>query len=182
MLEELDEAFNYLLVVLGIMAGALSGIPELYPSPPYPTPEGGYTMVMLRVLILPVIILVFIWLWGLLARNKGSQVIAKSLSWILAFIILVADLTLLFFAFISPHIPTPEEAPGGPGALLPVLLLVFYAPAYVSVLLNAYVIRPRMMEIYKDSQFLKNQWGQALLYIGTAVLYHLYYFGFAYVG
>lgn len=182
MREELDEAFNYLLVVLGIMAGALFGIPELYPSPPYPTPEGGYTMVMLRMLILPVIILVFLWLWGLLARNERSQVLAKSLSWILAFIILIADLTLLFFAFISPHLPTPEEAPDGPGPLLPVLLLVFYAPAYLSVLLNYYVIRPRMMEIYKDSQFLKNQWDQALLSIGAVVLYHFYYFGFVSAG
>jgi len=77
---------------------------------------------------------------------------------------------------------TAEEAPGRPGALLPVLILVYYAPAYLSVLFSHYMIRPRMMEIYKDSQFLRNRWTLVLLYLGTVVLHHLYYFGFAYRG
>ncbi|MFX0203959.1 MAG: hypothetical protein ACFFCW_48295, partial [Candidatus Hodarchaeota archaeon] len=66
---ELDDAFNYLVVVLSIMAGALFGVPELYVSPPLaPLPEGGYGLAMLRLMIIPVVILVCLWLWGLLAR------------------------------------------------------------------------------------------------------------------
>jgi len=173
--DELDDAFNYLVIVLSIIAGALFGVPELYVSPPYPSLEGGYGLAMLRVLILPVVILIFFWLWGLLARNKGSQVVVKSISWILAFTILIADLTLLSFSLMSPYFPTAEERPSGPGALLPALYLIFYAPAYLPIIFSNYVIRPRMKETYRDSRFLNNPWGQALLYIGAFVYYQFYY-------
>lgn len=53
----LNDAFSWLVVVLGIIAGALSQFPEIWPFQTKPTTP-IMPIFLVRVLILPVIILV----------------------------------------------------------------------------------------------------------------------------
>jgi len=160
----LDEAFNWLVLILSIIASALSGFPELYPLS---SPRAELALV--RLLVFPVVILVFLWLLGLLARNLEFQVIMKSFSWILASIILTADLMLLLMAAI------PLKGAGGPPTLLTHVIsaLFILSPLYFSLLFCLFAVRPRMRETYKDSRFLHSLPKQALLYISAVGSYLL---------
>jgi hypothetical protein len=89
------------------------------------------------------------------------------------------DLILLFFFSISPYYP--KEGPG-PGALLPIFLIIFYSILYLSIIFYSHLIRPRMREFYKDSGFLKSLSKQALLYIVVALFYQFYYWVFVGMG
>lgn len=76
MSDRLDEAFNWLIVIIGIIAGALCQFPELWPF--YGSLD--ISILLVRLLILPVIVLVGIWLWSYLAREIKHQIVLKSLS------------------------------------------------------------------------------------------------------
>jgi len=126
-------------------------------------------------MIFPVVILVFLWLWSLLARNINHQVVVKAFSWIYASIMLVADLVILIFSS-NPAKFKALPAPAGPyattlGAII--LGLILSSPLYFSIFFCLFVIRPRMRERYKDSRFLYSLPKQALLYIAAVLLYLL---------
>ena len=175
----LDEAFNWLVLILSIIAGALSQYPELYPSPPFITPKAGVNIALLRILIFPIIILALLWLWSLLTKRTDIQVIIKSFSWILAFMVLIEDLVLFLFSSISPYFPGGE----GPGALLPILILIFTSPLYLSIILFIRVIRHRLMEIYKeDATFLNRPFESSFLYIWAVFYWVFYYWYFIAMG
>lgn len=178
MANQLDEAFNWLILLLSTIAGALSQYPELYPSPPFIIPKAGLNIALIRILIFPIVILVMLWLWSLLTKRTDIQVIIKSFSWILAFMVLIEDLVLLLFSSISPYLPKE----GGPGALLPLLILIFTSPLYLSIILFVRVIRHRLMEIYEDSTFLKSLFESSFLYIWATFYWVFYYYYFIGMG
>jgi len=161
----LDEAFNWLVLILSTIAGALSQFPEFYPltSP-------RVELALVRLLVFPVVILVFLWLWGLLARKSEFQVVIKSYSWIFASIILMADLILLLLGTVIPR-----GYFGGPPSLLGNIMsaILITSPLYLSLLFCISVVRPLMREIYKDSKFLYSLPKQALLFIAAVLLYLL---------
>ena len=163
MSNQLDEAFNWFVLILGVIAGALSQFPEIVPLR-----EQQMGLKLLRLLIFPMVILAFLWLWSLLARRTETQVIVKSLSWIFASILFMTDLVLLLLTIY------PVRIPGGPraGPLdVAIQALVLSSPLYFSLLFCLFVIRPRMREIYKDAKFLYSLSQQALLYVAAVVLY-----------
>jgi hypothetical protein len=129
-----------------------------------------HTIALIRLMIFPIVALVFLWLWSYLTQSKGRQVILKALSWILASIILMADVVLLILATYRPVIP------GGPQATLfdlAISLLILASPLYVSALFCLFAVRPRMREIYKDSRFLYSFPQQILVYILAVGVYFL---------
>lgn len=87
----MDEAFNWLVVLLGTIAAAMSQFPERVPF----LLQGSLAVV--RIFVFPFVILVILWLAGSLARETGSQVVLKSLSWIYASAILAIDFVALLF-------------------------------------------------------------------------------------
>jgi len=172
--DQLDEAFNWLVLILSTIGGSLSQFPELYP---FSSPQ--VELAVLRLMIFPVIVLVFLWLLGLLIRNISYQVVVKAFSWIYASIMLVADLVVLIWAIMPSMFEVLEKIVGplgGPQATLLgniVLGLILSSPLYVSILFCLFVIRPRMRETYKDSRFLYSLPKQALLYVAAVLLYFL---------
>lgn len=73
MANDLDEAFNWLIVLLGIIAGALTQFPQLaafswllFPEEASQPIPSNVDYLLLRLLIFPVVCLVFFWLGGVL--------------------------------------------------------------------------------------------------------------------
>ena len=166
--DEIDDAFNYLVVILSIIAGALSQFPEIFPfSFAIQTPL-GIAIGFVRILFLPIIVLVFVWLWSYLARETEHKVVLKSLSWILASIIMFYQLIILFAGiyFSGATGVQPQENPLG----FIVALLILVSPLFLSPILYVSAIRPRLREIHKDSKFLVNTSQQVLLYIVAVLL------------
>lgn len=163
---KLDEAFSWLVVIIGIIAGALCQFPELWPL----LTPWEMSIQLVKLLILPVIVLVGVWLWGYLAIEKEHQVILKSLAWIFAAITLLFDVVLIVLASYKPGPPSPE----GGGPLLNTLgQIILFSPVYLAPFFYFFIIRPRMRKIYKNSKFLYSLPKQILLYIVTVILYFL---------
>jgi len=145
-LEEIDEAFNWLVLVLGTLSGALMASMHLYPLPSPPlTPKLEIQFV--RLLFVPFIVLVISWLSSHLIQNKGIRIVLKSFSWIYALILLLID--LLFFLSVI----LVSDIRGTP---LGVALL--WVPSLVYLVL----IRKRYKLIFPDSKFLKSKKIQVL--------------------
>lgn len=162
MASQLDEAFNWLVLILGIIAGVLSDFPQLLV-----VHTQWIELAVVRLLVFPVIILVFLWLCGLLARNVAFQVVMKSFSWIFASIILMADFVLLILGIFPIYIP---RGPGTTPLGMVIQGLILFSPLYFSIFCLL-VVRPRMREAYKDSKFLYSLPRQALTYIAAVLLY-----------
>jgi hypothetical protein len=127
---------------------------------------------LVRLLIVPIIVLVFIRLWSYLTRDMEYRIILNSLSWILASIILLADVVLLTLAIYNPVFP----GVGGPQITLLGLVitaLILLSPLYFSLLFCFFVIRPRMRELHKDSAFLYSLPRQTFVYLAGVFLFLL---------
>ena len=158
------------MVILGIIAGALSQFPELWPFQIVPSFKPS--LLLVGFLILPLIVLVFIWLWSYLARMTEHQVVLKFLSWILASIMLLYNLAFILLASYGPDPATLT----GPGENLPqwmAMVRILLSPLYLTPPFCLFVIRPRMREIYKNSKWLHSLEKQVLLYIVAVLVYFL---------
>lgn len=145
-MEEIDEAFNWLVLVLGTLAATLVGSLHLYPLPNPPlTPK--IEIQFMRLLFVPLIVLVISWLGSNLVQNKGIRVVLKSFSWVYALVLLSLD--LLFF--LSVVLATDVRSS-------PLVVGMVWVPTLVYVGL----IRKRYKLIYPDSRFLNSNRLQAL--------------------
>lgn len=173
MANQLDEAFNWLVLILITASGALSQFPEILYFV-LPETQVGVAIWLVRILIFPVIVLVLIWLGGYLAKGTEKQTVLKSFSWILALIVLFY---LLIFMLLSFTFPGGPAEPSGPTQenlpLFMILVLSLISPLFLSPLIFHQVVRPRMREIYPSSKFLTSLSQEALIYIAAVLLYFL---------
>jgi len=168
---EIDKAFDWLVLILAVIAAAMCQFPELYPLKPYEIV--GLTLV--RVLVFPVVVLATVWLWSHLARKTEYKIVLKSFAWIYASFILTADIELLLLGTIMPLRRAGAQPFLAPGPLLTIFNLLFVAswPLIIPIIFCLFVIRPRFRELYKDSKFLYSLPRQALLYILALTTYLL---------
>ena len=160
----LDDAFNWLVVLLGTIAATICQFPELLRL--YRKGEAAEPTLIVRVMVFPILFLVLLWLGGSLSRKPGPQAAWKSLSWMYASLILAADIVLLLMG----SVPTIENLfEQGAGILQATVLLelIIAAPFY------AFVIRPRMRKLYADAGPANNLATQALFAIVAVGLYLL---------
>ena len=169
MANQLDEAFNWLVLILITTSGALSQFPEIF----YFLPESpvGSAVAIVRIVNFPVIVLVLIWLWGYLTNKTEHQVALKSFSWIFAFIILLYLLVFHVLSFTRPGGPPENGDPQHPLSNFVAVFLILGSPLYLSPLLFHRVVRPKMREIYQDSKFLSSLSQEVLTYIAAVLLY-----------
>lgn len=173
MANQLDEAFNWLVLILITASGALSQFPEILYFV-LPETQVGVAIWLVRILIFPVIVLVLIWLGGYLAKGIEKQTILKSFSWILALIMLFYLLIFMLLSFIFPGGPAEPSGPTQENLpLFMILVLSLISPLFLSLLVFHQVVRPRMREIYPGSKFLASLSQEALIYIAAVLLYFL---------
>jgi len=145
-LEEIDEAFNWLVLILTMLAGSLIQYPSLYPTfanrldPEIP---------VMRVILIPLIVLIIFWLGSHLIQNRGIKVVLKCSSWLYSLSILTVDLLFLVGGILGVHILENGLLWIGLASVVPILI-------YLSL------IRKQYQLIYLDSPFLKTNRKQVL--------------------
>jgi len=145
-LEEIDEAFNWLVLILGTLAATLVDFLHLFPLPSPPlTPK--IEIQFLRLLFVPLIVLIISWLSSHIIQNKGVRIVLKSFSWLYALFLLLIDLLFFLSVVLGEYIL---------GTLLGVGLL------WVPSLVYLVVIRKRYKLIFPDSKFLNSNKIQVL--------------------
>ena len=153
-MEEIDEAFNWLVLILGTMGSSLWGSTHLYPLPTGTlTPK--IEIQFMNLLFLPMIVLVISWLSSHLAQNKDRKIILKSFSWIYALLLLWAYL-LWFMSLVLQYDVR--------GTWLGVALIWIPSVVYLKS------VRKRYEPLYPDSKFLKSDRIQILFCIIVTLL------------
>lgn len=146
-MEEIDEAFNWLVLILTMLAGSLIQYPSLYPSFAYRLdPE----IPVMRVILIPLIVLIIFWLGSHLIQNRGIKVVLKCSSWLYSLSILTVDLLFLVGGILGEGVLSL-------GYGLPWIGLASVVP--ISIYLS--LIRKQYQLLYPDSQFLKTNRKQA---------------------
>lgn len=138
-MEEIDEAFNWLILILGTLAATLIQSIHLYPSPWELTLKVQIQFLIL--LFVPLIVLVISWLSSHLAQNSEVRIVLKSFSWIYALLLLLVDLIFFLSVILQYHLS---------GTLLVVVLL------WVPSLIYLASIRRRYILIFPNSKFLNS--------------------------
>lgn len=169
---QLDEAFNWLVIILSIIASALTNLKQISWISWGEIPS-NIDYLLLRQFIFPIVFLVFFWLWSFLAKKGELQIMLKFFSWTFASLILIVDLVMFGpLPVIRSYFPVYPFVEGGPPITVVGILLVCYSLVVIFPLfLSFFVIRPRMREIYKDSKFLNNTMKQVLLFLAAVLLF-----------
>lgn len=143
--DDLDRAFNWLVVLLSVITATIAQFPRLmFPSPVH---ENVREFFVVRFFVFPILVLIILWLYAFFATGKRTRGILKLLSWMFALIILSMDMMMMLittvpaFYYLIVNLGPPLSTIG---AVLLIELLV-PIPLYV------FVIYPRMNKVYPDS-------------------------------
>jgi len=162
---DVDEAFEWLVLIIGIVSAIMSQYPEFFyslsPSNIDPSLKAAKTIVP------PLIITILIWLLGKLSTNKRLQVVAKVVAWM--YVVGVTWLNIYTYSLglawasgipieSSPHVL--HEFLTGLG-----MLSFFFFPLIFTYL----VVIPKYREMYPDSTFLKSKVQFIITYIITQI-------------
>jgi hypothetical protein len=146
-LEEIDEAFNWLVLILGTISATLVDYRHLYPFSSLITPK--VEIQLMSLLFIPLIELVILWLSSYLIQKKEIRIVLKTFSWIYALFILILDLMFFLGIVVGKDIRTSPFI-AGPAFFIPSLI-------YLAI------IHSRYRAIYPDSKFLNSNVKQILL-------------------
>ena len=140
-MEEIDEAFNWLVLILCTIAAVLMQSVELFPLK-YPPLTPEIEIQFMRLLFVPLIILVVSWLSSHLIQSNKIRAVLKPFSWIYALMLLWIDLVYFLSVVLG------QDIRGTPASILG----TFWIPSVVY--LAAIPKRYRLM--FPDSKFLKS--------------------------
>jgi len=166
-LEEIDEAFNWLVLILSTLAGVLFQNPLLFTSmsyTPFRVRPSEPTIALIRVLVIPLIVLVSSWLGSRLIQNKGIRIFLKCFSWFQALMFLVIEFHFLVGAVLGEF-----------GTSLMAQGLFLWAPILLPSLVYLRFIRNQYKTIFPESKFLNSNKKQALFCIILTIFAVLYW-------
>lgn len=163
-LEEIDEAFNWLVLILSTLAGVLFQSPLLFTSiAPFRVRPSEPQIALVRVLLIPLIVLIISWLGSHLILHKETRIVLKSFSWFYALLILVVEFHFLVGVVLGEF-----------GASLITQGLLLWA-VIVPSLVYLVLIRKHYKAIFPDSKFLSSNKKQALFCMIITVFAILYW-------
>jgi len=139
-MEEIDEVFNWLVLILSTLAATLLESLHLYPLP-YTPLSPKIEIQFMKLLFVPLIVLVISWLTSHLIQNKEIKIVLKTFSWIYALMLLVIDLLFFLDILLSSDILRSPPVTG-----------TFIIPSLVYLV----AIRKRYKLIFPDSKFLNS--------------------------
>jgi len=156
--EKIDDAFDWLILIMSTMNGGLIGLPETLEA----------KKAMAGAVILPFFVLVMVWLLGHLIRRERLKAILKIYAWFYA-LFMLEMFGVLFFDQIYGFL-----------LILHVKVFTVFMPSVFLFLAFIFggpfvffdrLVRPTYKEIYKDSKLLSSRKLLALLYVFASVTF-----------
>ena len=154
--QDVDHAFELLLVIMGLVMSIFSSHPEVLVA-------GGdipYFIIplMLRLTVIPLLIMLFVWLAAKLSRNEYRQILIKIVAWMIAINYTISFLYLYFrgIGFL-------------PGTRAEEIIL-----SGITFVINPFfvyaVVAPNYKEMYPDATFFKSKKGFIVAYVMSGVI------------
>jgi len=150
--DQIDDAFDWLILIMSTINGIMIGLPETLEA----------RKAVAGALIPPFFVLVVVWLLGHLLKERNSKVILKIYAWLNALFSLVmiglifADNVYGIISFLHGHVFVPFP----PITLLWVALILVTPFLFFDKL-----VLPIYKEIYSDSRLLSSRRQLILLYV-----------------
>jgi len=140
-----DEAFELMLVITGVVCAIMSQYPEYFWWTQYPE-DFPIALAATRSLILPLVVALTLWIVGKLVTNLRYQPVIKVFAWMYAL-----NLT---FGFVLMYMVGSKWLPFGPeiGVGLGNTLFFFIIPS-----LNYVIVLPKYKKMYAESKFLQSK-------------------------
>jgi len=155
---DVDEAFEWLVLVIGIVSAIMIQYPEYFytvtPGVAEPSLKAA------KSIVIPLVITIFIWLVGKLAVRKTTQVLARVVAWVF-----VIDVTVLnYYSYMQGLLWFSgfnyiEAGLNDFFVLLGMLLLFSVGP-----LVTHFVVTPKYRELYEDSALLRSKIKLVIVY------------------
>jgi len=158
---EIDKSFDWTVVILGILTGVLTNLPE--------TLEARKAVAL--VLVPPLLVLVAVWLFSHLTTRTSHQIVLKTYAWFNASFLFLTYINE-FFYITSPMYVYLFFRRGGPLNWVPRWV---FLPSFIIMpfLLYTKAVQPKYRQVYTDSKFLAGRTRPALLYILSLTMFIL---------
>jgi len=155
---EIDKAFDWVVVILGILTGVLTNLPE--------TMEGKKAVALAFVPSL--LVLVVVWLFSHLATRTSHKTVLKTYAWFNASFLFLTYINEFFYVA-SPMYVYLFFRQGGPLTWVP---LWVFLPSFIIMpfLLYTKAVQPKYRQVYTDSKFLAGRM-PILLYILSLIIF-----------
>jgi hypothetical protein len=160
---EVDEAFEWMVLVIGIISAIMIQYPEYFYtlSPGVAEPS----LKAAKSVVIPLVITIFIWLIGKLAVSKSVQVLTKVVAWVF-----VTDVTVTnYYSYMQGLIwysgfDYLKAGLNDVFVSLGMLLFLLVGPV-----LTHFVVAPKYREVYPDSTLLRSRVKLAIMYVAIQV-------------
>ncbi len=156
---EVDEAFEWMVLVIGIVSAIMIQYPEYF----YTMTPGAAepSLKAAKAIVIPLVITIIIWLVGKLAVSKPVQTLTKIMAWIV-----ITDVTLLNFISYFQGLIWSSGFNWVRAGLDSVFVLggmiLFFL---VGPVLTHFVVAPKYRQVYPDSVFLKSKIKLIITYV-----------------
>jgi hypothetical protein len=159
--DKIDDAFDWLILIMSTMNGVLISLPENLEAKK--ATAGG--------VLIPFFVLVMVWLLGHLIKREHTKVILKTFAWFYA-LLMLGSFGEIFSDQIFGTLRTLNSVfvRYPPLALLFMALFIPFMFGWPIVFFDR-LVRPVYKEIYKDSRLLSSRKQLALLYIFAAATF-----------
>ena len=146
---DIDDAFEWLIVILGIVSAIMSQYPEYFYAAFSPHPERPVSLKAALSIVPPLVVSVIMWLTGKLSPSKRIQVVAKVTTWMFVIMVTWAMMYnyMLGIALAAWHFY------GGDLAISVGMLGLFL----VGPSITYFAVVPRYREVYPESKFLRSK-------------------------
>ena len=149
--QDVDEAFEWLVLVIGIVSAIMVQYPEYFytltPGVAEPSLKAA------KAIVIPLVITILIWLVGKLADRKPVQVLTKVVAWVF-----VTDFTITnYYSYMQGLLWASGFNYITLGLNDFFVLLGMLLTFLVGPILTHFIVVPKYKEIYSDSVFLRNK-------------------------
>ncbi len=162
---DVDEAFEWLIVIVGIVSAILSQYPEYFYTIT-PIPDRPASLKAAIGIVPPLVVVVVVWLVGKLAGRDAVQSTAKITAWLMTVDVTWANLYSYFLGIVwSAWGITPTS----PMIMFGMLGVFVLSPAFVY-----FVVVPKYRATYPGLPSLGRKWQFLGIYAVTTTLFMLF--------
>lgn len=172
----IDEAFEWLILMLGIVSAILGQYPQYF----YfitPHPERPKSLRAAMSIVIPMVITIGLWLIGKLSSKSLVQAVAKVVSWIFILGATFINLWSYFLGIILQSLQMPPSSSIyefiGADRVALILMLQQIGFLLFSLIIIYFVVIPKYRDIYPDIAFLKSKTKFLITYGVTMFLFAL---------